>query len=152
MARSTRPGGMTPGTHSRIGDPGLGEHVLADDVRLAGEQAAPGRAQQPDEVGPQRRAARGVDGRRGQHGDQAGVGDQGGVATPASHRRCEITSEYREHDEHRHGGPPHRKPLPDRAEHREQGAQGIAQVLAEPTTGQAGRLRPGARRREVDSG
>ena len=55
-------------------DPGLGEHVLARHVRLAGERPPPGRAQQPDEVGPQRRPARGIHLWWGEHGDLTGVG------------------------------------------------------------------------------
>ena len=129
-------------------DRGLGEHVLAGDMRLAGQDAAPRGPQQADEVGPQRGPARGVDGGRGEHGDLAGVGDQGGVAAPGQPPPLRDHHERGDEGEHGRGGPPDGQPLSDRDEQCEQGAQGIAQVLAEPATGRAGRPWSGARRRD----
>ena len=61
MARSTRPGGIGPGTQIRIVDPSGGDHVLEAQVGLAEQQPPPARAQQPGQVAPQRRRPVGVD-------------------------------------------------------------------------------------------
>ncbi len=65
------------------GEPGVGGDQLEAEVRLAAEGASPRRAEQRDQVGPQRDRALRIDVGRGEHGDQAGALSQAAALTSA---------------------------------------------------------------------
>ncbi len=120
-------------------DPGFGEHVLARHVRLAGERPPPPRAEQADEVGPQRGAARGIHCGRGEHGDLAGISQQQFVAAACP----PPSAEHDPGDEHREDRRRDRAPVqgevPQPCQQCEQGTAGVAQVVLHPPGGDSGR-------------
>ena len=85
-ARSIRPGGMVPGTHSRIVIPAASPPAQAYSQPRCGcpcQQPGPGRAQQPGQVPPQRHRPVRAGLRRGQDRDQPGAVGEGGVLAAA---------------------------------------------------------------------